>query len=287
MKRLKLLTLMAALAVCLGARAQVDIDAEFFSLPQEVTDAYLDSIEVKAAKTNDYWMAGVYGGAALLHGYFNPPRSVAWPLQYPVYGFSIIRYYTMFGVFPNMGLEFGAQQNYEGYEFKYNKETDYRMTESGAYKAIMKVPEVFFLTHFHLDAAEHFKLMAKVGVYTGYRTEITRTLEEGYEYGYSQYINTFRDYDRRMTYGVQGGAGFGVMLDPFEFHVMVQIKWGWESFWNPNYVSPYYYRFAYPLDGALTFGLYYQLTPRKGHSRAQLRKLARQMVESFENDSNQ
>lgn len=284
--RLRAFALAAALTACLSAYAQVDVEAEFFSLPQEVTDQYLDSIDIKASKPNDYWIVGVYGGAALLHGEFNPPRTVAWPLQYPVYGFSFTRYFTMFGIFPNMGLEFGAQQNYEGYEFAFNMETNYRMTESGAYKAIMKVPEAFFLSHFHFDLGDHFRLMAKLGVFGGYRTEISRTLEDGFEFGYSQYQYIFRDYDRQLTYGVQGGLGFAVMLDPFEFHVNMQIKWGWGSFWEPNYVSPYYYRFAYPLDGALTFGLYYQLSPRKGHSRHQLRKMAREVVESFESQEN-
>ena len=91
-------------------------------------------------------------------------------------------------------------------------------------------------------------------------------------------MNTFRDYDKRWTYGVQGGVGFGLMFSPFEFHLNAQVKWGWESFWEPDYASKYYYRFAYPLDGAITFGVYYQLTPRYGHTRSQLRKLARKMV---------
>ncbi len=278
--RKRLLALVAALlACCLPVHAQVDIDAEFFSLPQEVTDAYLDSVDVKATQPNNYWMAGVYCGAGLLHGFFNPPRNVAWPLVYPVYGFSFTRYYTMFGIFSNMGLEFGAQQNYEGYEFKYNEETKYRATESGAYKVTMKVPEAFFLSHFHIDIGEHFKLLAKIGIYGGYRTSISRTLDEAYEGStYEQYVNTFRDYDKRWTYGVQGGLGMGLMFSPFEFHLNAQVKWGWESFWQQDYASKYYYRFAYPLDGAITFGVYYQLTPRYGHTRSQLRKLARKMV---------
>ena len=77
---------------------------------------------------------------------------------------------------------------------------------------------------------------------------------------------------------MQGGLGLGFMVDPFEIHLGVQIKWGWSSFYHPDVASPYYYRFAYPLDGAVTLGLYYQLTPRRGHTRAKLRKMARQMV---------
>ena len=275
------LALSAFLAASAVSSAQVDIEAEFFSLPDTVTNEYLDSLDIQVVKPNDYWIAGVYGGASIQFGYFNPTRNTQLFAQYPMYGFSLVRYFTMFDRFHNMGLEFGAQLNYEGYEFKVNKETGYRSTESGAYKAQMRVPEAFFLSHFHFDIGEYFKLMAKVGLYGGYRLDIHRTLDDyyvGYKQ-YEQYVDAFRDYDRRFTYGVQGGVGRGIMLNPFELHLNAQIKWGWESFWNPDYASPYYYRFGYPLDLAVTFGLYYQLTPRFGHTRAQLKKLARQMVQ--------
>lgn len=276
-----LLSSAVLLVSALLANAQTDIDAEFFSLPENVTPEYLDSVEIKSVKPNDYWEIGVYGGASLQYGYFNPTRLVKWHLNYPVYGFSVIRHFTMFGIFPNMGMEFGMQQNYEGYEFKTNEETGNRSTESGAYKISMKVPEVFFLSHFHIDASEYFKLIVKAGLYGGYRTSIERTLDEAYEASaYTEFVNAFRDYDRRWTYGVQGGLGFGIMLDPIEIHFNVQVKWGWESFWNPDYASPYYYRFAYPLDLAPTFGIYYHLTPRHGHTRGQLRKMAKEIVEN-------
>ena len=281
MMRRVLISAFLFLALAFSARAQVDLEAEFFSLPDSVTNEYLDSLTVEKVKPNNYWMIGVYGGTSVQFGMFNPSRLVYWQLTYPMYGFSIVGYYTMFGIFPNMGVEFGAQRNYEGYEFKPNKENGYRSTESGAYKVVMDVPEAFFLTHFHFDIGEHFKMMAKIGIYGGYRMNIKRTLDEAYaDYDtYQQYVNTFRDYDRRLTYGVQGGFGMGLMLSPFELHLNVQVKWGWESFWNPDYASPYYYRFGYPLDGAVTLGLYYQLTPRYGHTRGQLKKLAKKMVQ--------
>lgn len=285
MKKLLVITLL--LTAALTARAQVDLEKEFFSLPDSVTNSYLDSLDLQVAPPNDYWMAGVYGGASMQRGYFNPTRTVKNSWNAPIYGFSVIRYFTMFGLFHNMGLEFGAQMNYEGYEFKYNKETDYRATESGAYRVAMKVPEVFLLTHFHVDMGDYFKLMAKAGLYGGYRNSISRTLDESYVGStYEQYQNTFRDYDKRATYGVEGGVGIGIMLSPFEFHINVQGKWGWNSFWEPDYASPYYYRFAYPLDAGVTFGLYYQFTPRHGHTRSQLRKLARKMIEE-ENNKNE
>lgn len=279
----KLVLISLALLFAATANAQINLDEEFFSLPEEVTGEYLDSMTIKTVKPNDYWTAGVFGGASLQYGYFNPPRSVRWNVQYPVYGFSFIRHFTMFGIFPNMGLEFGAQQNYEGYEFKANKETGNRATESGAYKTYIKTPEAFFLTHFHIDMADRFKILAKIGLYGGYRQSIER-VQESYFVGstYDQYVHEFRDYDKRWTYGVQGGLGIGVMLDPIEFHLTVQVKWGWESFWEPDYASPYYYRFAYPLDLAPTFGIYYQLSPRHGHTRSQLRKMAKEIVKQSE-----
>ena len=267
------------LVTAFTARAQVDLDKEFFSLPDTVTNSYLDSLKIEVSPPNDYWAAGVYGGASLQFGFWNPSRLTTGHWAFPVYGFSVIRYYTMFGIFHNMGLEFGAQQNYEGYEFKFNEETQYRATESGAYKVTMKVPEAFFLSHFHIDIGEHFKLLAKIGIYGGYRTSISRTLDDAFIGStYEQYVNSFRDYDKRWTYGLQGGLGAGLMFSPFEFHLDVRVKWGWESFWEPDYASKYYYRFAYPLDGAITFGVYYQLTPRYGHTRSQLKKLARKMI---------
>ena len=147
----------ALLLGSLAARAQVDLKAEFFSIPDTLTNEYLDSVTVQKLSPNNYWMVGAYGGATFNYGLFNPTRYTRWMVQYPVVGFSVIRYYTMFGIFPNMGLEFGAQLGHEGYEFKVNKETgEHTSTESGAYKIYMRVPEVFFLTHFHGDLTEHF-----------------------------------------------------------------------------------------------------------------------------------
>ena len=241
----------------LASRAQTDLELEFFSLPDNITGEYLDSVTVQKTAPNNYWAAGVFGGVTLNYGYFNPGRYTRWMAQYPAYGFSVIRPYTMFNMFPNMGLEFGAQMSHEGYEFKVNKETGLRTNVepgSGAYKVYMRVPEVFFLTHFHADITDHFKLMAKVGIYGGYRLDIRREIDERYA-PYERYSSTeykFMDYDRRASYGVRGGVGFGLMFDPIEIHVIAQGKWGWNSFWNPDYAHQYYYRFGYPLDAGLT-----------------------------------
>ena len=258
-------------------KGTIDLEEEFFHLPDSVTDDYLDNAPLpKKARINDYWIVGVHGGVSVQHGYFNPPRQVSLYPNKPVYGFSITRYATMMNTFPIMGMEVGYQHNFEGYNFKeYEIEGyTYRQDIDGAYEAYMEVPEVFFLTHGHFDMGQYAKLILKVGLYGGYRTNITRIGPRVKE----EYVNAFKDTDNRWTYGVQGGLGFGVMLDPVEIHLGVQLKWGWSSFYQPNVASEYYYRFAYPLDGAVTLGVYYQLTKRRGHSRADLRRMAREMV---------
>ena len=258
-------------------KKSIDLDEEFFHLPDSVTDDYLDNAPLpKKARINDYWIVGVHGGVSVEHGYFNPVRQVSLYPNKPVYGFSITRFATMMNTFPNLGMELGFQRNFEGYNFK-EFEIDgafYRQSIDGAYEAYMEVPEVFLLTHGHFDMGQYSKIIIKVGMYGGYRTSITRSGP----YVSEDIVNAFQDTDNRWTYGVQGGLGFGLMFDPFEVHLNVQVKWSWSSFYQPDVASPYYYRYAYPLDGAVTLGVYYQLTKRRGHTRGALRRMAREMV---------
>ena len=258
-------------------KQSIDLEKEFFHLPDSVTDEWLDNAPLpKKAGINNYWIVGVHGGVSVQHGYYNPPRQVSLYPNMPVYGVSITRYATMMNTFPVVGMELGFQHNFEGYNFK-EFEVDgvtNRQNIDGAYEAYMEVPEVFLLTHGHFDFGQYVKAIFKLGMYGGYRMNITRI---------GPYVDpvdefSFQDTDNRWTYGVQGGLGLGFMLDPVEVHLGVQVKWGWSSFYQPNKYSPYYYRYAYPLDGAVTLGVYYQLTKRQGHTRTALRRMAREMV---------
>ena len=256
----------------------IDLDKEFFHLPDSVTNEYLDNVDLnKRARINNYWMVGVYGGVSVEHGYYNPLRQVNFYLNKPVYGFSIVRHATMMNMFPNLGMELGYQHNYEGYQFK-EYEVDgfkYQSNIDGAYEASIEVQEGYLLTHAHFDLGTHAKILAKAGLYGGYRTSIHR---DG-PFVKAEYLDSFQETDKRWTYGMKGGVGFGLMFDPFEIHLTAQVKWGWNPYYPPDKYNPYRYRYAYPLDGAITLGVYYQLSPRRGHTRAGLRKLARAVIE--------
>ena len=295
MKKYILLTtlLLAALPLCAqenketGKKHTIDLDEEFFHLPDSVTDEYLDNASLpEKSRINDYWIVGVHGGVSFERGYFNPPQQVHFHPRLPVYGFSVTRFATMMNTFPNLGMEFGFQHNYEGYKFKEyeidagtERATTVRSSIDGYHEAYMEVPEVFLLTHGHLDMGRFVKINLKGGVFGGYRMNITRIRDDSYSSDFDpEYANAFYDTDNRWTYGIQGGVGLGLMLDPIEFHLGVQVKWGWSPFYPPDKYNQFSYRYAYPLDGAVTFGVYYQLTKRHGHTRSSLRNMARQYV---------
>ena len=183
-----LLALFALAALPLSAqdgkkKKAIDLEEEFFQLPDSVTNEYLDDTPLpKKTRINDYWMVGVHGGVSLQYGYFNPPRRTRFYPNLPVWGFSITRFATMMNTFPNLGMEVGFQHNYEGYNFKeYEVDEDtYRQDIDGFHQAYMEVPEVFVLTHGHIDMGQYVKINLKLGMYGGYRTKITRIHDTKY-----------------------------------------------------------------------------------------------------------
>ena len=86
---------------------------------------------------------------------------------------------------------------------------------------------------------------------------------------------------------MKGGVGFGLVFDPIEIHFQASYKHSLSSLYRPDYYSPYYYRFAYPSNIIVSVGVQYQITKRTGRTKAQLKKMAKDMVynpEIFEND---
>lgn len=258
------------------------VDTVFFRLPEEITNEYLDSVKLGSDKTiNDYSLIGFHGGVVFNRSWFNPTRDTKFFMNKPVFGLSYTLHGKLFGFMPYFGMELGFQHNYEGYEFKLDEENKTIANISGATKVLYEVWEVPFLMVGHADLNDNFKLLAKVGIYGGYRENIHReTIIERLVPTVEEIQDKFLDTDIRLTYGLQAAAGFGIMLSPFEFHVTAGLKWGWGSYFQPDYYNKYYYRFAYPLDVMVTAGIYYQLTPRRGYTKKQLRHYAKKIVEN-------
>lgn len=256
---------------------EVDLDA--------IAGLQLDTVRIERAfVVNDYSTIGVEAGVPFNNMLFNPPKDTKFTAYGPAFNLIFTHYSKLFGYMPYFGYQIGIGYTTGGYRFKEVEEKDGTITIphiDGFKGAQWKVVEAPFLMVFHVDAA-HFKIMAKAGMYVGYRFGIHRTIHDRYAttgaifsgYDVFEYQDAWRDIDRRYDYGLKGGIGFAYVLDPFEFHVNAGVKYGWSSLYQPDYASPYYYRFTYPFDVVFTAGVHFHLTRRSGKSRADIRREA-------------
>lgn len=255
----------------------------------QLTDQQLDTIDVKKKlKINDYTMVGIQYGVGLSQVMWNPSQKQEMVLTPLNFGVTVTTYQKMFGYMPYFGFQAGAFFAREGYQFKYNENTDYIYKVEGAEKALIDVVEVPVLFQFHYDMW-NFKIMANVGCYGGYRLAIQRFPGETGRVP-EELQNSFKDTDRRWDYGIKAGAGFGLVFDPFEIHFQAAYKHSFSSLYAPDHYSQYYYRFAYPSNIIVSVGLHYHLTKRTGRTKAELKQLAKDMVynpEKFNNANTQ
>lgn len=251
------------------------------ALPHGLT---IDTVQVvkRDFVVNDYSTIGAEGGVVLSNILFNPPKDTKFFLNGPAFNLMFTHYSKLFGYMPYFGFQIGLAYTNGGYWFKTDKETKITPSLDGYRGATWKVAEMPFLMLFRVDAP-HFRVMAKAGIYAGYRWDIHRTVHENYAdfpdvsitgYNVHEYTDKWRDIDRRYDYGLEGGLGVAFVFDPFEFHVNALLKYGWSSLYQPDYASQYYYRFAYPFDVMITAGIHFQLSRRTGKSKAQLRREA-------------
>ena len=228
----------------------------------------------QAPLINDYTLIGVNYGLSFTNMYYSPARHNRRFVPHPNYvSVTFTKFSKMFDKLPYFALVVGVAHGYEGFGFEKNPETGLTQELDGAEEGTIEIFEIPALAQIHVDFYPG-KLMANVGVYGGWRNSISRSgpnLDPAY-------ANAFRPYEHRLEYGLQGGAGFALMFDPVEIHVNALIRWSWSSLYDPDYASPYYYRYAYPLDGIFTVGVHFQLTKRSGKTSQALRQEAKAIV---------
>lgn len=240
----------------------------------EFTDEYLDTVKLnKKFKLNDYSMIGVEYGGTANRMMFNPTKTQTTLYLLDTYGIYYIRCYKLFDGSPVIGSKIGLRYSHEGYKFKENKETGVTPNIEGATQAAIDVVELPYMLHLHADGP-NYMVAADAGIYGAYRLNIERTGE----WVKDEVAHSFLETDRRFDYGLNAGIGFGIVVDPFEFHINANVRWSWNSIYDPDTYSKDYYRFAYPFDIVLTAGLYYHLSRRTGRNRAQLRHEAYEQV---------
>ena len=225
-----------------------------FSFTDTLTNEFLDTLNLrKKLELNDYVLVGVQYGAGMSRMMWNPTQkqeSIFMPYNF---GVTFTKYGKMFGYMPYFGFQAGIFLGQEGYKFKHNEELDYTYKIAGAESAVIDVVEVPISFQFHLDFWK-MKVMAQVGCYGGYRLGIERFEgETGKIKDEDRY--SFLETDRRVDYGIKGGAGLGFVFDPVEFHIMLNYKHALSSLYEPDHYSQYYYRFAYPMNFVLSAGV--------------------------------
>lgn len=277
MKRIITLFLLFFLAMPAGAREK----KRDLEIKDTLTDAFLDTVQVKKKlKLNDYSLIGVQYGAALSQVMWNPSQNQKMLLIPMNAGITYTLYGKMFGYMPYFGFQTGIFYAREGYEFEENEETGYIADVAGAKKAIMDVIEVPVLSHIHFDFW-HFKIIAQIGLFGGYRMAIHR--EEARPGSLDASVaNSFLKTDNRFDFGIKGGLGFGLVFDPIELHIQAMYKHSLSSLYEPDHASQYYYRYAYPSNIIISAGLHFQLTRRSGMSKKELKKQAREIVYGIE-----
>ena len=279
MRRIIIAILLVSIPIFCSAQKRVQKKAELseISFTDTLTNEFLDSFNLrKKLELNDYILVGVQYGAGMSRMMWNPTQkqeSVFMPYNF---GITFTKYGKMFGYMPYFGFQAGIFLGQEGYKFKHNEELDYTYKIAGAESAVIDVVEVPISFQFHLDFWK-MKVMAQVGCYGGYRLGIERFEgETGKIKDEDRY--SFLETDRRVDYGIKGGAGLGFVFDPVEFHIMLNYKHALSSLYEPDHYSQYYYRFAYPMNFVLSAGIHVQLTKRTGKTNAQLKKMAKEMV---------
>ena len=229
MKRIYILIFLAFCAIHLDAQEKLTIeDITSFEQVDALKDSDLDSLDVKRKlEINNYSMIGIQYGAGLSRVNWNPrvEQDMVF-LPYSI-GITYTKYGKMFGYMPFFGFQAGIQYSQDAYQFKYNEEYDYTYKIEGAEKAIIDVVEVPLMFQGHFDMW-HFKLMAQIGCYGGYRLSIQRfpgktgSVKKEYE-------NAFTPTDRRVDYGIKGGVGFGLVFDPIEIHITATYTCGFPT----------------------------------------------------------
>ncbi len=242
-----------------------------------LTNEFLDTLNIRRkTKINDYSLIGVHYGVGLSRVMFNPTQKQDMVFMPYNVGVTYTKYGKMFGYMPYFGFQVGFYYGQEGYQFEYNEERNYTYKIEGAEKAVIDMIEVPVLAHMHIDFW-NMKVMANIGCYAGYRLRIERFPGKT-GFVKDEMVHSFKDTDRRMDYGIKGGLGFGLIFDPIEIHIQAMYKHSLSSLYEPDHYSEYYYRFAYPSNIIISAGVHFQLTKRTGRTKAQLKKLAKEMV---------
>lgn len=223
---------------------------------------------------NDYSMIGISYGITFSTTYFTPPKKNKTFITKPNYiSITYTKYCKMFGYMPYFALVTGLDMGTEGFSFRPDTETGKIADADDVQTCSIRLFDIPALAQFHFDFHPG-KVFLDLGVFAGWRQSITRSgpwLDPQWEH-------SFRSYENRFDYGLQGGLGFALMFDPIEINFKCHLRWSWQSIYDPDYSSPYSYKYAYPIDIIASVGVAFQLGRRTGKTKRELKREAYNQV---------
>lgn len=279
--------------------ASKNVVVEPDTIRTDFPDEYLDTVVIsKSSAINNYSMIGVTAGITNTSAILNPKTSSQIRPYVPGYwAIWYTHHEKMFDYLPYFAFQIGFAHGVEGYQFKPagESETVFFYPNDLCGKVEIETYEIPVMMQLHVDT-DFMKYTAALGVYGGYRTSIHRTISPtvehsafaGYTSKFLEYENDFYPWDIRFDYGLQAGAGIGIILSPIEIHIGVQARYGLSSFFQPDSQYPadsqyadrnkVYYRFATPFDLIYNVGIHYHLTKRNGKTLGEIKKQAKEIV---------
>lgn len=147
-------------------------------------------------------------------------------------------YNPLWEVYDIFGLQTGIQ--YSKYGFKNDK---YAFKN---FEQTVTVVEIPFVSAFHVDLGEHFRILASAGPFVGYRLSTTKS-------------NGFDCFDKRFDYGIAAGLGLGVIVNRFEFHIEGGFNYSLAMLYHPEKMSSSWWIYSYPWRATINFGVHYKI----------------------------
>ena len=148
-------------------------------------------------------------------------------------------YHPLWGVYDFFGLQTGFR--YTRYGFVND---EYEFENFAQTLSIIELP---FLSAFHIDIGEHFRILLSLGPFVGYRFATTKD-------------NGFDCYDIRWDYGIVGGAGLAyIFAKRLELQLEGAFHYSLSMLYHPERMSSSSWMYSYPWQASISLGFHVKL----------------------------
>lgn len=148
-------------------------------------------------------------------------------------------YHPLWSAYDFFGLQTGLR--YSKYGFV-NGEYQFENFEQ-----TVSLVELPFLSAFHVDLGEHFRILASLGPFIGYRFATTKE-------------NGFDCFDIRFDYGIAGSLGVAYILGKWvEFHLEGVFHYSLAMLYHPEKMSSSTWIYTYPWQASICLGVHFKI----------------------------